>query len=300
MEAWIYFVLAAQLIWAFTVVIDKIVLSKGYIKSPLVYVALNGLTNVLIVLLLPFADFEPLKLADFAIALFSSASLVVSIVLWYKAVSQEEVSRVIIMFQLIPVFVWLMAFLFLGESLKGYQLAGFLCLITAGFAVSYKKTNGKFRLSRAFYYVLASSFFVALAYISSKHVFNVTGFWSGVLWLRLTTFVALAVLLAPSVRKEFFDTFKNMKNKIKALLGAKMAIDFAAFALSDYAISVGAVSLISALSNATAPLFVFMLASLATIYLPSFIDEDIHKRNILTKLAALGLIIVGIWFMEFG
>ncbi len=299
METWIYFVLAAQWIWAFTFLIDKIVISKGYIKNPLVYIVLNGLTNMLLVLLLPFADFEPLKLFDFMAALLSSASLVVSIILFYKAVYHEEISRIIIMFQLIPVFVWAMAFLFLGESLAGYKLIGFLSLISAGFLVSYKKTNGKLELSKAFYYVLASSFFVAVAYITSKHVFNVTSFWSGVLWLRLTTFIALAVLLVPSIRKEFFDTFRKMKGSVRALLGGKMAIDFTAFVLSDYAIFIGPVSLISALSNAAAPLFVFMLASLATIYLPYLIREDIHKKNVLIKLTAFGLIIFGIWLISY-
>ena len=47
--------MAAQLIWAFTSVIDKIVISKGYIKSPFVYIVLNGLMNVLLIFLLPFS-----------------------------------------------------------------------------------------------------------------------------------------------------------------------------------------------------------------------------------------------------
>ncbi len=43
---WIYYVLIANCIWSFTSLIDKIVISKGYIKNPLVYLATNGLMNI--------------------------------------------------------------------------------------------------------------------------------------------------------------------------------------------------------------------------------------------------------------
>ena len=58
---WIYFVLIAQGLWAFTSLVDKVVISKGYIKNPAVYIVLNGLMNVFLIFLLPFVGFEPLK-----------------------------------------------------------------------------------------------------------------------------------------------------------------------------------------------------------------------------------------------
>ncbi len=146
--------------------------------------------------------------------------------------------------------------------------------------------------------MLAASFLIAGAYVSAKYVFNTISFWNAVLLLRLTGFVALFVLLVKSVRKEFFETFRTMKNNIKCLLGFKMVIDFSAFILSDFAIFFGPVSLVSALSTSTAPLFVFTLALLSTIYLPEFIKEDIRKEAILTKVVAIALIIIGIVFVN--
>ena len=115
MQNWIYFVLIAQFIWAFCSLIDKFVISKEHIKSPAVYVVLNGLTNLFLVFLLPFAEFEPLNLANFLVALLAGISFSISVTLYYKAVQYDEISRVVMLFQLTPIIVLVLSNLFLGE-----------------------------------------------------------------------------------------------------------------------------------------------------------------------------------------
>src|SRR3989338_5556306 len=102
---WIYFVLIAQGIWSITSLIDKFVISKGYIKNPLVYIVLNGLMNIFLIFLLPFVGFEQLKFADFMTLLLSGILFNASVTLYYKAVRHDDISKVIILFQLGPIFV---------------------------------------------------------------------------------------------------------------------------------------------------------------------------------------------------
>src|SRR3989338_7490785 len=268
MQSWIYFAMAAQLIWAFTSVIDKIVISKGYIKSPFVYIVLNGAMNVFLIFLLPFFNFEPLKFTDFLIAMLAGISLSAAVTFYYKAVQYDEISRIKIIFQMEPILILGLSFFFLGEILTKNNMIGFLFLLAAGIIVS------------------------------SKHIFNVTGFWSGFLWLRLANFSALAVLLAPSVRRKFAETFKTMKKSIRGLLGFKMVIDFSAFVFANYALYKGYASLVGVLETAVAPLFTFMIALLMTIYFPRIIKEEINKKAILTKLLAILFVVTGIVFIN--
>lgn len=298
MESWIYFVLMAYGVWSLTSIIDKIVISKGYIKSPLVYIVLNGLMNILLIALLPFAGFEPLKFIDFLIALLYGIFFSLGIMIYYKAVEYEEISRIIMLNQLTPIFALGMSFLFLGEVLTKNHLMGFMLWILAGIIVSYKRTGKAFRLSKAVYFMAASTFLIAVALVASKHIFSVTSFWSGFLWLRLTSFSALLVLLFPSVRKDFADAFRTNGNKAKGLLLFKMAIDFSAFILLGYAVTQGPISLIAALSNAVWPVFVFILALIISIFWPSVIKEDMDKKAVLAKLAAIVLILMGIYFLN--
>jgi hypothetical protein len=109
---------------------------------------------------------------------------------------------------------------------------------------------------------------------------------------------ALAVLLAPSVRSEFIETFRNMKNSIRGLLSFKMLVDFSAFVFSGYALSNGITSLVGALETAVAPLFTFVIALFITLYFPRMLEEKIDKRAILTKLLAIVLVATGIIFIN--
>lgn len=289
--------MTAQLIWAFTSVIDKIVISKGYIKSPFVFIVLNGAMNIFIIFLLPFFSFEPLKLIDFLIALLAGISLSAAVILYYKAVQYDEISRIKIIFQMEPIFILLLSFLFLGEILTKNHMLGFLFLFVAGIIVSYK--NGKtIKISKAFYYCLIAMIFAAFYVIFAKHTLSITSFWSAFLWLRLANSSALAVLLVPSIRNNFAETFKNMRGSIKSLLGFKMIVDFSAFVFANYALSKAPASLVGALETAVAPLFTFALALFMTIYLPRIIKEEVSKKAVLTKFLAIALIIAGIWFVN--
>lgn len=297
MQTWIYFALTANLIWAICSLIDKFVLSRGYIKNPFVYIVLNGLTNIFLMFMLPFVGFESLKFTDFLIALSSEILLAVSVILYYKAVIYEEISKVAILFQLGPIFALILSFIFLNEKLTANHILGFIFFLFAGIIVSLRFKN-KLIISKAFPLIALSMILGSIGLVMVKYVYTVTTFWSAFLWLRAASFIALFVIFAPSVRKEFFETFKNMKNKTKGLMLTKMIIDFSAFIFAGFAIISAPVSLYSALTNAAFPLFVFALALLASIYFPSVIKEDINKKAIAVKIIAILFIIIGVVFVN--
>ena len=295
---WIYFVLIAQGIWSITALIDKIVISKGYIKNPLVYIVLNGLMNIFLIFLLPFAGFEVLRFTDLLILLLSGITFSAAITIYYKAVQYDEISRIAVLYQLGPVFVFILSFLFLGDVLTKNHLIGFLFLLGAGIIVSYKKSGKKFRIGKTFFLMLVSVIFSSISFVSAKHIFNVTSFWSAFLWLRLSGFTALFVLLLPSIRNQFVETFNVMDAKIKKLLGFKILIDFSAFIFAGYALQNGQAPLVSALASSALPLCVFILTLITTIYFPRIVKEEIDKKAIVTKLLAIVLIAVGIIFVN--
>ena len=138
---WIYFVLISQGIWSITSLIDKIVISKDYIKNPLVYIVLNGLGNIFLIFLLPFVGFEALKFIDILIVIISGFLFSASVALYYKAVQYDEISRIAVLFQLAPIFVLILSFLILEETLTKNHFIGFLLLLAAGVVVSYREVE---------------------------------------------------------------------------------------------------------------------------------------------------------------
>ena len=232
MNKWIYFALIAQGIWAICSLIDKFIISKGHIKNPAVFIVLNGFTNLFLIFLLPFVEFTSLNFTDFLIAVFAGATFAISVSFYYKAIQYDEISRVVMLYQITPVFVLFLSFFLIGEILTKNHFLGFLFLISAGLIVSYKKVEKMFRLSKAFYYMLVSAFFAALTIVSGKYIYTVANFWGAFLWLRLTAICSVGVLLIPSIRSQFVETFKKMDVKVKRLLAFKMVIDFSSFIFS--------------------------------------------------------------------
>lgn len=298
MASWIFFTLLAEMMWSFASLFDKIILSKGHIRNPLVFIVFNGAMNILAVFLIPFFDFGYLSPKNMLIALSSGIFLTIGVIFYYKAVQSEEISRVLMMWQLVPIFVLAISFLFLGEALTQNHFIGFAFLIAAGMIISYRKTGGRPRISNAFYLMLGSAFFMAVFLAMSKHTYEATGFWSAFMWLRAGAFSGLLALLAPSVRKELIRTVKNMKRGTIPLVGFKMIIDFSAFIILGYAILNGPVSLVSALGSATAPIFIFFITLFTSAYLPQLVKENIDKTAILAKAAAILLIITGTVFVN--
>jgi uncharacterized membrane protein len=299
MANWIFFVIIAQFIWGITCLIDKFIISKGHIKNPWVFIVVNGLTNILLIFILPFASLSKISYFDFFITLAGSLASLFSIVLYYKAVGCDEISRVAILFQLNPVFTFFLSGIFFGETLTGKNFAGFCLLLGAGLLVSYKQSHGSFRLSKSFFYMLASGFFVAIAYLSAGYILKVTSFWNAFLWMRITGLAILFVLLVPAIRIDFMKTFRKMGSFPKSLVIIKMPLDFLAGISIDLGILAGPLILVSAMGSSTAPLFVFILALLVSIFLPNIIKEDIDKKTILIKAAAILLVIAGIMFIDF-
>ncbi len=298
MDSWIVFVLAAQLIWSVTSIIDKVVLSRNYIKNPFVFVVFNGLMNVLAVFLIPLVGLEKLSWFNFSMALLFGVSFSLGLVAYYKAVQSDEISKVVMLFNLEPIMILALSMIFLGEILTRNRLIGFFLLLGAAILVSYHKIEGKFKLSKVFYLMLVSGILASIGFVAAKYVYNSASFWSAAIWLRITSMSAMLALLAPSIREEFREVFIENRKKARNLLIFKMVIDFSAFVLLGFAIVQGPIALVNVLTVALLPLTVFALTLVTSGYLPHIIKEKIDKSSIFRKIVAIVLIIAGIVFIN--
>ena len=83
----------------------------------------------------------------------------------------EEISRLVPLFQVVPIFVLLLSFLFLREVLSFQQMAGFFIILAGAILISIEKYEwGVFRLREAFWYMMLSSFLFAVPLVIFKFV----------------------------------------------------------------------------------------------------------------------------------
>ena len=164
--SWILFSVLAALIWAIKGILDKFMLAN-YIKKPIVPVLILGVFDLAaIALIFLINGFDPLSLQNLALALVGGLASLMIIILYFKAVQIEEISRVIALIYLTPLFVTVLAAVFLGEVFTWDKYAGILLLIAGAVLVSYKL--GKITFGKAFWYLLLASLFFGIYAIIPK------------------------------------------------------------------------------------------------------------------------------------
>ena len=128
---WLIVTIASYFINAGVYVGDKFLLSKK-IHSSIAYAFYVGIWSILNFVLLIFAPWVPGP-RELMIDLFAGALFLLTLVFWYKALHQSEATRVVpIVGALVPIFSFILSFLFLGETLNQSQLVAFFILIAGG------------------------------------------------------------------------------------------------------------------------------------------------------------------------
>src|SRR5674536_389035 len=114
---WFYFALLSSVLISGVNIIDKILISD-YKIPPLVYVLVISATSLMPLVTLVFFHITPLPLGILAFAILVGFVRIYYTLPYFKALMVEEVSRVIPLLQLTPVFVLILSSLVLHEALR--------------------------------------------------------------------------------------------------------------------------------------------------------------------------------------
>lgn len=290
---WIWLALSSYLIWAFVNLVDKVMVSK-YVKNPLTLLLINAsFTTVLIIgYVLFFQHVALLPWFILFIVLIAGAARFITYYVYFRAIEQEEASRVTILMQLSPIFTLILAYFLVGERLNHWQIIAFALLLIGGLIASIHHENKKFKISSAFWLLIIFSFGIALSTVLIKLGLEFGNFWEIMFWVMLGELITVT-LSSLFMKKNLVTTFIKLPSLVKIIFLSGVITSGIAFILNSKALETGPASMISALS-VTNPIFVFILATLATIFIPKIIKENITFKNVLIKILALVFISFGL------
>jgi uncharacterized membrane protein len=203
----------------------------------------------------------------------------------------EEASRVIPLFYLSPIFILVIASLFLGETLNYVKYIGVILLVVGAIVISVKMPF-KLKFGKAFWLMVSAAFLVAINQVQIKYLLGYADWWSVFFYMRIMTFlcaIPLIVLNWNSI-KELFD---KKGKKPFAFMALSELINICGIMSITIATSLGLVSLISALASVQ-PFFVLLFASLISIFYPKVFREEIGKGNLWLKVIAIVIMFIGL------
>ncbi|UCD20516.1 MAG: EamA family transporter [archaeon] len=282
---WVALVLGVALINAFVNILDKHVVSSE-LKDPIFCTTFFGIVNfVLMAIIFVIAGQNLLWNSSTIFAMISGVALAFGVIFYYKALEHEEVSRVLPMLAIIPLFVLGISTVFLGETFSSLSYVGIVALVSGAFLISIKNIK-HIRLSKVFgIVIIAAVFFAIRTPLIRKATF-------GLNFMQTAFFVSLGLFIVALILFVFHHPRIRGKMKIRGLeyLALADGIGVGAVLLSVWALSLAEASLVSALGSVQ-DFFVFLLAIMFAH--KGFVKEHLGRRTILLKIIAIALIILG-------
>jgi uncharacterized membrane protein len=283
---WIAFTLLAAIFWAVANIIDKHVMDKE-IRDPFVSTFFWGLIAFLIMgvtSLLMGSVVIPLETTVYS--LIAGIFYGFAVLLFYRVILSEEISRVIPIILLTPIVVLILATVFLSEIFTPLRYLGIALLVLGSILISLKH-KAKYSLSPVLGLTLVSMVLFASRDFMVKVATLNAGIWPVMFWASVGWLAVSAGLFAvhhPRITKKAKIGIRHiMYNAIFATI---------AFIFSTMAISFGFVSLVSALRSVQS-LFVFLIAVAISLLWPGMIKEEVNRSVIKLKLIAIAIIIIG-------
>ncbi|MFW5888412.1 MAG: EamA family transporter [Patescibacteria group bacterium] len=319
--AWITVALVSYFINAGVYTADKHLLSKQY-HSSATYAFYVGIWSIFNLVILVFDPWLP-TFPQLMLSMSAGLLFLVTLIFWYKALHQSEATRVVpIAGALIPIFTFLLSYIFLGEELTERQLVAFIVLVAGGVLISVRKTrfyvlkeikekikgilgdymggiHAHYRPTRRLIInSVVAAFFFASYYVLIKYVYTTQPFIGGFVFSRIGSFLgALLILTVPTWRKLIKKRKKkaSQPKNLAFFLGVRLA-GAAAFILLNLAISMGNVALINSLRG-TQYLFLMIIVLFLSTRYPKFLKEQFRGGVWVQKTVGATLIGVGLYML---
>ncbi len=306
--SWVVVALIAYFLLAVANIGDKLFLGN-FVPNYKTYTVLVGVLGLVVFIIAPwFMSWVGVTLAF--VALFSGAIFIVSLLTFFYSLQVGEASRVVpFIGGLVPVFSLLFSMVFLDDVFSKTQLIAFVLLVvgsvlivrlphkTHWYDVLWERVRPRSR-GRELLIAVFSALFFALSFVSSKYVYQETGFWNGFLWIRLGGLIPITVLIVnPDIRRSFFDVFRKLASLRGVLFLTNQGFGAGGFITQNFAISLGSVALVNALQGVQF-VFVIILAVIASVFYPKLAQEgDIDLKIIMEKFFATAIIAAGLWVL---
>ena len=294
---WVLYALGSAVMFAFVSTLDKVLLQR-YIPSSRVFIILVGFVQVLLALcVLPLASWTGYGVDDAAIAIVSGLVTGAYLILLFWAISIQDVSRVVPVASTYPIFIAILAQLFLGEDLGVLAWTG-ICVTVAGvglmsFGPTARASDMGKGQTMVFALLITASLMFGLSQILSKVVADDMDVWTLLMWRMLgAAAVCIALLVKVEVVPDIMRTLRN-PSAVGLLLLTEGALVLVAMVFTLEAIYNGPVSLASTVM-ATRPLFVFVLGVALSMGASNVLNEPLEGRILATKLLAIAMMIAGV------
>ena len=299
----IFLTIFASFLWGITNHIDKFMIngideSGSSIKTLLVFSTLVA-GIILSPIWLIISKFS-IGISNISLlcVLLSSFVYILATYFYFKALEKNDASIVVVMFQLIPVFSYILALIFFEENLALQQIIGSILIILSAVLISFdfEEKNNKSKWLALILMTLSSLLYATYFFLFDIGIRN-SSYNSCAFWLQIGFLIQGIILICfKNYRSTFIKAIKNNGQKYFSLNITNEVINLIANLLVNFANVTIPLALANVL-NGFQGAFVFILGVIGVKLLPKYFKESISKKIVVQKISCIIISIVGLIIM---
>jgi drug/metabolite transporter (DMT)-like permease len=297
--SWFLFALSAPVLLTVVNFIDKYIVEREVRDARAMPIFAGIMGTLAAVLLLALGMATLLSVRDTLLLIAAGILIIGGAIFYFRAAGREQMSQIIILNQLTPVFVLMLASLVLNQAITGTQFAGFWLILAAVVGVSGQTGSTRtLRESTTFWLMMAVNATIAVrvtliglldANPSFGTLFVYQGIGQGIGALLL-------YLLLPSFRQAFNQSAATMRKPALGIIGFSESLFVIAQVLGSLAITLGPAALVSVLGGIQV-FYGILLGWLLMAVAPTVFREAVSWRDLLRKVAFALVLLMGLYLV---
>jgi drug/metabolite transporter (DMT)-like permease len=300
---WFFWALMQPALQSIVNHIDKYLLSKFFttsgIGSLVIFSSLIGLFILPFIAIISPHVFD-ISLITAIVIMLVGAIYVFALIPYFHALEKDETSTVVPLFQLTPVFAFILGYVFLGEVLTANQIFGGLLIMAASIGITLQMESHKISIKKDILLLMVlSSFLFALNSMLFKYFAIADDFWLVSFW-QYAGFGICGVLLLwlmPSYKKQFLSVMKQSKIPVLGLNGLNEILNIIGISCMYFATLLVPLA-VAIVIDGFQPAFVFIYGVILTLFFPQFGSENLAKKNVIKKILAITFMLLGTYLLS--
>lgn len=298
---WFFIALGAPFLWAFVNIADSYLISKYSDKEKerssgglVIFSSLIGIFIAFAIFIFIPNVFN-ISFLDKALLFFVGCLTIVWTILYLYTLEIEDISAVVPWFLTVPVFGYILGYLFLGETLSLFQIIGSIIIFIGLVLISINfEEKKRFFKKKPLIYMGLACFVIALSGIIFKYVTLENNFWVSSFWEYLGLGIAgfLIYLFVPKHRAEFMYMNKTGGKNIFMVNVVSELMSIFGNLLTTFSLLLAPVVMVYLVSSFQ-PAIVLILTIIGTNFFPHIIKEDLSFKKLFPKIIAIILMTVG-------
>lgn len=225
MSMWLLFVFTAAFVWSFANIVVGALMKKTSERNSLKpevahFMIVLGLGGIIPFTLSPFIGLHtPPNLNVLFLTLGSGVLYLTGLWFIFLAYKFGEATRIVPLLQMGAVFILLLSWVFLGETLRLSHAVAFFLLLFGAVMISIQKIGKKIVLSKSLWCVLAAEIILGLYYTLLKYLLEFLNYKDVFILSRAGVFFTMVLILISSgTFKRAMTSFQYLNKKTLLLM----------------------------------------------------------------------------------